>query len=123
VVQDCPAFRVKLNLVSVIFLPGMVLTGYLGDEWSGVAMALLGWLATVLACTVFQHYRFRRRMPPGVHPTPSNAKHIWLDRFGVRLRQLQPSMNFPAAARVALVTWSEAADLEPEIAAEIYLRE
>lgn len=117
------AFRVKLNLVPVIFLPGMVLTGYLGDEWSGVIVALLIWFATVLACTAFQQYRFRRRVPSSVHPIPSNAKHIWLDRFGVRLRQLQPSLNFPAAARVALVTWSEAADLEPELAAEIYLRE
>ena len=101
----------------------MVLTGYLGSGGSGVVVALLIWFATVLACTVFQQRRFRRHMPPGVHPTPSTAKHIWLDRFGVRLRQLQPSMNFPSAARVALVTWWEAADLEPEIAAEIYFRE
>lgn len=122
-VQDCLAFRVKLNLVSFIFLPGMVLTGYLGDEWSGVAVTVLIWFATVLACTAFHHYRLRRRVPSSVHPIPSNANHIWLDRFGVRLRQLQPSLSFPAAAWVALATWSEAADLEPEIAAEIYLRE
>lgn len=113
----------KLNLVSVIFIPGMALTGYLGKEWSGVVVAMLIWLATVLVCTAFQQTRFRRRMPSSVPPAPSNAKHIWLDRFGVRLRQLQPSLNFPSAARVALITWTEAADLEPELAAEIYLRE
>lgn len=113
----------KLNLVSIIFLPGTALTGYLADEWLGMAVAMMIWFAAVLACTAIQHYRFWRRMPSGVHPAPSNAKHIWLDRFGVRLRQLQPSLNFPSAARVALVTWSEAADLEPEVAAEIYLRE
>lgn len=113
----------KLNLVSIIFVPGMALTGYLADEWPGVVVALLIWVVTVLGCTAVQQYRIRRRMPPSVHPVPSNAKHIWLDRFGVRLRQLQPSLNFPSAARVALVTWSEAADLEPEVAAEIYLRE
>jgi hypothetical protein len=62
-------------------------------------------------------------MPPGVQPAPSSAKHIWLARFGVRLRQLQPSLDFPSAARVALVSWSDAADPEPEIAAEIYLHE
>ena len=118
-----PDIRVKLNLISVIFIPGMALTGYLGEEWSGVVVALLIWFVTVLACTAFQQLRFRRHMPSSVHPTPSTAKHIWLDRFGVRLRQLQPSMNFPSAARVALVTWWEAADLEPEVAAEIYLRE
>lgn len=113
----------KLNLVSVMFLPGMVLTGYLADEWSGVVLSLLLWVATVLVGTAIHRYWFRGRVPSGVHPTPSNAKHIWLDRFGVRLRQLQPSLNFPAAARLALVTWSEASDLEPEVAAEIYLGE
>ena len=113
----------KLNLVSIIFLPGMALTGYLADEWSGVVVALLIWFASVLGCTALQHHRFQRRVPSSVHPVPSNAKHIWLDRFGVRLRQQQPSLNFPSAARVALVTWSEASDLEPEVAAEIYLRE
>ncbi len=101
----------------------MALTGYLMHDWQGVLVAMLFWFASALACTSFQEHRYRQRVLLNVHPTPSNAKHIWLDRFGVRLRQLQPSLNFLSAARMALVTWSEAADLEPELAAEIYLRE
>lgn len=101
----------------------MALTGHLANEWSGVVVALMIWFATVLAGTSLRRYWYRHHMPPGVHPEPSNVKHIWVARFGVRLRQLQPSLNFPSAARVALISWSEAADLEPEVAADIYLHE
>ena len=54
---------------------------------------------------------------------PSHPKHLWLDRFGARLKQLKPSMNFPTAAKHALVTWPGGADREPEAAAEIYAAE
>ena len=51
---------------------------------------------------------------------PSYPKRIWLDRFSARLMQLKSAMSFPTAAKHAVATWPEAADLEPEEAAEIY---
>ena len=50
--------------------------------------------------------------------TPSHPRHIWLQRFGVRLMQLQPDMSAMLAARHAVDEFRDAADVEPEAAAE-----
>jgi hypothetical protein len=51
-------------------------------------------------------------------PTPSHPRHIWLQRFGVRLMQLRPDMSAVLAARQAVDAFRDAAELEPEAAAE-----
>jgi hypothetical protein len=61
---------------------------------------------------------------PGTHQlSPRDYRNRWLDRFCVRLRDLRPSMSFPAAAKLAVCAWPEASDLAPEEAAEIYVNE
>ena len=54
---------------------------------------------------------------------PSLPKPVWHDRFGARLLQLQPRMNAVTAAEHAVVTYADAADMEPELAAEIFAAE
>lgn len=49
---------------------------------------------------------------------PSHPKHIWLQRFGARLMQLRPDLNAVAATKRAIDTFHDAADLEPEAAAD-----
>ena len=39
--------RMKVNAVPFLFLPGLVLAGYLAGQWSGVAWALMVWCAAV----------------------------------------------------------------------------
>jgi hypothetical protein len=55
-----------------------------------------------------------------IRPLP---KPIWHDRFGARQMQLQPRMNAVTAAQHAVVTYPDAADLESEVAAEIFAAE
>lgn len=50
-------------------------------------------------------------------------KPVWLDRFGARLMQLQPRMNPVTAAQHAVATYADAADWEPEEAADIFAAE
>lgn len=54
---------------------------------------------------------------------PLLAKPAWHDRFGARLMQLQPRMNAVTAAQHAVATYPDAADMEPEEAAEIFAAE
>lgn len=54
---------------------------------------------------------------------PLLAKPVWHDRFGARLMQLQPRMNAVTAAQHAVATYPDAADMEPEEAAEIFAAE
>ena len=54
---------------------------------------------------------------------PSLPKPVWNDRFGARLLQLQPRMNAVTAAQHAVVTYPDAADMDPEEAAEIFAAE
>ena len=49
---------------------------------------------------------------------PSHPKHVWLQRFGARLMQLQPDLNAVAATKRAIDTFHDAAGLEPEAAAD-----
>jgi hypothetical protein len=51
---------------------------------------------------------------------PSHPKHLWLQRFGTRLMQLQPDMSAFIAAKQAVDTFWDAASLEPEVAAELF---
>lgn len=53
-------------------------------------------------------------------PTPACPKHEWLQRFGTRLLQLQPSLNAVLAAKHAVDTFHDAAHLDPERAAETF---
>ena len=54
---------------------------------------------------------------------PSHPQHAWVDRFVARLVHLQPGMSAVTAAEHAAATYSGAADLEPEQAAEIFAAE
>ena len=54
---------------------------------------------------------------------PLLPKPVWHDRFGARLMQLQPRMSAVTAAEHAVVTYADAAELEPELAAEIFAAE
>lgn len=54
---------------------------------------------------------------------PLLPKPVWHDRFGARLMQLQPRMNAVTAAQHAAATYPDAADMEPEVAAEIFADE
>lgn len=49
---------------------------------------------------------------------PSHPKHVWLQRFGARLMQLQPHLNAITATKHAIDTFHDAAGLEPEAAAD-----
>lgn len=53
--------------------------------------------------------------------TPSHPKHVWLQRFGAHLMQLQPNMNALVATKHAIDTFHDAADLEPEEAADNFV--
>ena len=50
---------------------------------------------------------------------PLLPKPVWHDRCGARLMQLQPRMNAVTAAQHAVVIYADAADMDPEVAAEI----
>ena len=54
---------------------------------------------------------------------PHAPTAAWLDRFTMRLGQLLPPLTIDEAARIALVTFPDADDLDPEEAAEIYALE
>lgn len=56
-----------------------------------------------------------------LNSTPSHPMHIWLERFGARLMELHPSMSAVTAAQHAVQTHPEAAELEPEEAAELFV--
>lgn len=48
------------------------------------------------------------------------AKPIWIDRFGTRLTELRSGMNAVTAAQLAVASYSDASELAPEEAAEIF---
>lgn len=52
---------------------------------------------------------------------PQHAKRIWLNRFCAHLEMLQPSMNCLTAVKHALAVFPDAAHLEPEEAAEVFV--
>ncbi|MES2959672.1 MAG: hypothetical protein V4792_15890 [Pseudomonadota bacterium] len=54
---------------------------------------------------------------------PSHPMSVWTARFTARLLALQPGMSAFSAAEHAVVTFPDAADLEPEAAAEIFAAE
>ena len=58
-----------------------------------------------------------------LHSTPSHPRHIWLERFGARLMELHPAMSAITAAQHAVDSHPEAAELEPEQAAELFAAE
>jgi hypothetical protein len=51
---------------------------------------------------------------------PPSSQEIWLDRFGARLMLLQPKLKPLDAAHEAVSIYPDAADLDPEEAAEIF---
>jgi len=51
------------------------------------------------------------------------SKASWMDRFGNRLMQLQPSMNAVTAAANAVDAYPDSAAVEPEEAASSFLEE
>lgn len=54
--------------------------------------------------------------------TPSHPKHVWLQRFGAHLMQLQPHLNaLVAATKHAIDTFHDASDLDPEEAADNFV--
>ena len=48
--------------------------------------------------------------------------HWWLGRFAARLLQLNPNASAPCAIRRAVANYDKAADLDPELAADLYYR-
>ena len=58
-----------------------------------------------------------------LHNTPAHPLHIWLERFGARLMELHPTMGAITAAQHAVQAHPEAAELEPEEAAELFVAE
>jgi hypothetical protein len=58
-----------------------------------------------------------------LHRTLSHPMHIWLERFGARLMELHPAMGAVTAAQHAVQAHPEAAELEPEEAAELFVAE
>jgi len=52
--------------------------------------------------------------------TPSLPRATWLDRFAMRLGALLPDLDPETAWRYAEATFDDAADLEPDEAAEIF---
>lgn len=55
--------------------------------------------------------------------TPSCPKPLWLDRFAMRAGMLLPNLQPAHASALAEQVFSEAADLPPDEAAEIYALE
>ena len=52
---------------------------------------------------------------------PASSKHEqWVQRFSVRLRELQPVLREEDAAQVAHVAFHSANDLDPAEAAEVF---
>jgi len=117
------ATRVKLNLISLVLAPGIGFAGYLMGGWPGALTAEVLWAGAVLAGTLIHWLPHPEGRPHAMPSGPDCDRNRWLDRFSVRLQELRPSMSFPAAARFAVRTWPEAADLEPEKAAELYVAE
>jgi hypothetical protein len=117
------AARVTVNLIPLLLAPSVGISGYLLGGWPGVLTAEALWASVLLAGTL-SHWlpHLEGRLRAGKRE-PQCDRNRWLDRFCVRLQQLQPSMSFPMAAQFALRTWPEAADLAPEKAAELYLAE
>ena len=54
--------------------------------------------------------------------TPSHPKGEWVQRFAYRAMLLQPAIDSISAGLIADSQFDEACDLEPEDAAEIYVR-
>ncbi len=54
---------------------------------------------------------------------PQLPKPVWHDRFSVRLMQQRPRLSAVTAAEPAVVTYPDAADMEPEEAAGIFAAE
>jgi hypothetical protein len=115
--------RVKLNLVALVLVPGIGIVGYLVDGWAGVLAAEGLWAGAVLAGTLIHWLPHPEGRLRAVDVEPRYARNEWLDRFSVHLQELRPSTSFPEAAKSAVRTWPEAADLEPEKAAELYVAE
>ncbi|MDE2296966.1 MAG: hypothetical protein KGK18_02260 [Burkholderiales bacterium] len=63
-------------------------------------------------CPAFEGFTVMFESPP------SHPKHVWLQRFGARLMQLQPNLNAVTATKHAIDTFHDAAGLEPEEAAD-----
>jgi len=114
---------VKLNLVSLVLAPGIGIAGYLLGGWPGAITAEGIWACAVLAATLVHWLPHPEGRLNADQLNPCHVRNEWLDRFSVRLQELQPSMSFPLAAKFAVRTWPEAADLEPEKAAELYVAE
>ena len=62
-------------------------------------------------------------MPTEASPplTPTQPKDQWVQRFAYRAMLLQPTIDSMSAAMIAESQFEEACDLEPEVAAEIYV--
>jgi hypothetical protein len=54
--------------------------------------------------------------------TPTHPKEKWVQRFAYRAMLLQPTIDSMSAAMIAESQFEEACDLEPEAAAEIFVR-
>lgn len=117
------ATKVEVNLVSLVLAPGIGIAGCLLGGWIGALTAEGLWVAAVLAGTLIHWLPHPEGRLRAIHLKRQCDRNEWLDRFSVRLQELQPSMSFPLAAKLAVRTWLEAADLEPEKAAEIYVNE
>ncbi len=54
---------------------------------------------------------------------PHAPTAAWLDRFTMRLGQLLPSLTIDEAGRIALSTFPDAEEIDPDEAADIYALE
>ncbi len=45
---------------------------------------------------------------------PLHPKHVWVQRFGIRLMQLQPHMSALMAAKHAVDTFNDSSHLDPD---------
>ena len=54
---------------------------------------------------------------------PPSPQKLWLDKFRTHLMRLQPGMNTLDAAHEAVSIYPDAADMDPEEAAEIFALE
>jgi len=50
----------------------------------------------------------------------ARTSHWWLGRFAARLLQLNPAASAPCAIRRAVANHDQSAELEPEIAADLF---
>lgn len=53
------------------------------------------------------------------HSNRPLATPIWIGRFAIRLMELRSEMNAVTAAQLAVASYSDASELDPEEAAEI----